>query len=388
MSRTLIIVHLMGVAMAVPVEWKGVFRTPDDGNPYVWGAQKKDGKYADPEMVLVAIPIAAEVKKGEEQAALTGADSNGTAAMALTCEKVQAGGKIVPAEDKCFTLVFDQAKDQSLFTIDATAANAGAIAFYAQHFPTEFESTEHYFKDRTGSDVEPVAQDPVPSGGHSHGTWADEFEGKCVCQAQANNWKLDCTNKQKITDAVTALNADAACKAKSPPAKCKPHYYVMQAHHDHCLHDQLRTGIEITLHDYEQFYDDCFIKRQYSASLKVCPAVDCTKAKAKALTDAVTTLKACPKTKEGCAEAGCSAAMKTVLMAHDTCPEDKLPNDLEVALHAYETPCEAQLCNSAPAAFDPYADPCSASVASSGFGIRETLLVTSWGLPLLGLIWF
>ena len=40
--------------------------------------------------------------------------------------------------------------------VDASTTNA--IAFFTEHFPTEFEATAHYLKDDTGVDVEPVAE--------------------------------------------------------------------------------------------------------------------------------------------------------------------------------------------------------------------------------------
>merc|ERR1719158_2747116 len=216
----------------------------------------------------------------------------------------------------------------------------------------------------------------------------------CVCQAKEKGWKLDCTQKAKISEAVANLEAKAACKAADPPADCVLNYHVMQAHHDHCLHDALPMGIEKTLHDYEHFYDDCFIKRQFNPALSVCPKVDCSDAKA--LTEAIATLQAGCATAAACADSTCSNAMKVVLTAHDVCPEDKLPNNLEVALHDHEEPCEAQLCNTAEAAFDPYADKCGdAATASktakapdgtastaSGFGSQVAFLVTTLALPL------
>merc|ERR1711904_412136 len=182
--------------------------------------------------------------------------------------------------------------------------------------------------------------------------------------------------------------AKAACKAENPPEGCEVNYYVMQAHHDHCLHDALPTGIEKALHDYEHFYDDCFVKRQFNPALKACPAEDCSDATK--MTSAIATLQAGCTTKQACADATCSAAIKTVLAVHDLCPEGKLPNNLEVALHDHEEPCEAQLCNTAPAAFDPYATKCGEEAeqaapdasAASGFGSQEAFLLTTLALPL------
>merc|ERR1712054_272177 len=101
--------------------------------------------------------------------------------------------------------------------------------------------------------------------------------------------------------AVDALAADNNCMKKDHPEACVPNYYVMQAHHDHCLHDSLPTGIEKALHDYEHFYDDCFVKRQFNAALSACPAVDCTDATA--MTKAIATLQAGCTTTQACADA-------------------------------------------------------------------------------------
>merc|ERR1719171_3456269 len=391
MSRTLIFALTLGMATAEEAyEWKGVFYTPE--NKYIWGAQKVSGKYVDPTMKLVAIPVA-----GATAEALAGASGMGTQSMGLQCESVNSGGTIIPMENKCYKLVFDQSSSQSLFNIDASAA--GAIAFFAEHLPTEFEATEHYLKDVSGVDIEPVAQEPDGGDGHAHSHGgAEAWKSQCVCKAQEHGWKLDCANKAAIEAAVGKLDAKAACKATGPPEDCTENYHIMQAHHDHCLHDQLPTGIEKKLHDYEHFYDDCFVKRQFNPNIGACPAVDCddqTK-----MTQAISTLQASCTTKQACADATCSAAIKVVLAVHDLCPEGKLPNNLEVALHDHEEPCEAQLCNTAPAAFDPYAETCGDAASgatteapaapttsrAAGVGSQEAFLVTTLALSLAVLL--
>jgi len=348
MIRALSFAFTLTIATAQMYEWKGIFYTPED--TYKWGAQKVSGAYVDPTMVLVAIPASEASAQ-----ALAAASGKGTEAMALSCEAVNSGGTITPAENKCYKLVFDQSSDQSMYTVNA--AGVTAIAFFGQHLPTEFEETEHYFKDTTGTDIEPVAQEPDGGHGHDHGHGGpDAWKSMCVCQAKQNDWKLDCTNKAKIEEAVSKLDADSSCAAEDPSGYCTMYYHVMQAHHDHCLHDSLPTGIEKKLHDYEEFYDDCFVKRQFDPDLSACPEVDCKDSTA--LTKAVATLQAGCQTATACADKTCGDAIKTVLAAHDWCPESDLPNNLEDALHDHEEACEAQLCNTAEAAFDPYADSC------------------------------
>merc|ERR1719392_355484 len=78
--------------------------------------------------------------------------------MEETCINVTSGGVITPALDTCYQLQFKQDWWQSLFTIDATGVDH--VAFFAEHFPTEFESDAHYLKDDHGDDIEPVAELP------------------------------------------------------------------------------------------------------------------------------------------------------------------------------------------------------------------------------------
>merc|ERR1719387_2505874 len=342
-------------------------------------------------MKLVAIPVA-----GATADALAAASGMGTQSMGLECESVNSGGTIVPMENKCYKLVFEQQSHQSLFTVDASSATA--IAFFAEHLPTEFEATEHYLKDVSGVDIEPVAQEPDGGDGHAHSHGgAEAWKSQCVCKAQEHGWKLDCANKAAIDAAVGKLDAKAACKATGPPEDCIENYHIMQAHHDHCLHDQLPTGIEKKLHDYEHFYDDCFVKRQFDSSLTKCPAVDCSDATA--MTKAIATLQAGCATAQACSDKTCADAIKIVLAVHDLCPESSLPNNLEVALHDHEEPCEAQLCNSADGPFDPYSENCGAAAtaatggdtpgataAAGGLGSQEAFLVATLALPLAVLL--
>jgi len=253
--------------------------------------------------------------------------------------------------------VFDNSVQESVFVVNATGASS--TAFFTEHFPTEFEETDHYFKDTSGVDIEPDAQDPKPEvDGHSHGHGGpgEDTMGLCVCQSQKYGWRLDCTKMDPIRAAVDYLEATPDCRTTTPGKLCEQNYFFMQAHHDHCLHHQLPTDIEKTLHDYEDYYTDCFVKRQYDPDLSNCPAVDCNNAQF--LSQAIQVVQGGCSTNVSCADSTCSAAIKTVLMSHDTCPEDKLPDNTEKALHDHEEPCAAQLCNSADAAFDPYDAKC------------------------------
>jgi zinc transporter ZupT len=132
-------------------EWAGIFETGE--NLYMWTAQKVEGAYADASMKLAALPTTVAT-----DAELHRLESEGIHALEETCVEVSAGGTIVPEMDKCYKLNFDQNMWQSLFMVDASAT--GAVAFFAEHVPTEFEATAHYLKDDHGDDIEPVAELP------------------------------------------------------------------------------------------------------------------------------------------------------------------------------------------------------------------------------------
>jgi len=74
-----------------------------------------------------------------------------------TCEEVEVGGTITPAEDKCYMLHFMEGSTlDSIFYL--ATANTAHVAVFTEHAPTEFERTEHFLKSTTGEDIEPLAQ--------------------------------------------------------------------------------------------------------------------------------------------------------------------------------------------------------------------------------------
>ena len=92
--------------------------------------------------------------------ALTTLRIDADAALEGTCAEVKPGGTI-KADGKCYKLMFQASTLDTTFTVDTK--DHKAVAFFTQHLPTEFERTEHYFKDVAGEDIEPVFQEPDPS---------------------------------------------------------------------------------------------------------------------------------------------------------------------------------------------------------------------------------
>merc|ERR1719265_3101233 len=191
-------------------------------------------------------------------------------------------------DDRCYKLIFDEGSRETTFKIDATGVED--ISFFAEHVPTEFEDGEaedgkHYLKDDDGEDIEPVAQLPEGDGHHHHGGEEDEHAGgegddpwmrNCVCQAAVQGWKLDCSTMAPVKAAVTYLNANLGdCHKENPTEECKKQFHILQSHHDHCLHNELAEDVEIHLHYFEKYYEDCQVNRQFDPNLPQCPPVEC-----------------------------------------------------------------------------------------------------------------
>ena len=143
-----------------PFEWAGIFETPEA--EYRWIAQAAGGEYVDPGMKFVAMPATAanadELSRLKEIAVrkMTASPAEGGYGQ---CEELAPGGEgtITPTADKCYKLMFFGNTLDSIFKVPT--AGVPAVAFFAQHVPTEFEDTEHYFKDMKGTDIEPSAED-------------------------------------------------------------------------------------------------------------------------------------------------------------------------------------------------------------------------------------
>ena len=112
--------------------------------------------YADPKMWLIIIPTVGgdansimDEMKDEELEETAEALSEGA------CPDTPAGTTLKPAAaGSCWMLVNDGASDESSWPVDTTGLNG--VAMFAQHVPTEFELTKHFYKDSTGEDIEPV----------------------------------------------------------------------------------------------------------------------------------------------------------------------------------------------------------------------------------------
>jgi len=135
-------------------EWAGVFDLSE--GTYQWSFAKVDGDYADPAMKMVILK-SDDIEASEELAEdLLGSKDS----------EVKRNNDKLVAQEKAYVLTFNEKKDSTTFKIEIK--KAGKYAFFTEHMPFEFEADEHFFKDISGDDVEPIAQVPEEGGDHHH----------------------------------------------------------------------------------------------------------------------------------------------------------------------------------------------------------------------------
>ena len=164
-------------------EWAGLFELK--AGTYNWSFSKVDGGYADPAMKMVIIETK-DIHDSEELAEKL--------LEAKTSDK-KSNGSVLTAKDISYTLNFDESKNVTSFKVEIK--KDGKYAFFTEHMPFEFEANEHFFKDKSGNDIEPIAQEPSEGGGHHHGhahahgefdvhIWLDPNNAKVIVKEVAN----------------------------------------------------------------------------------------------------------------------------------------------------------------------------------------------------------
>jgi zinc transporter ZupT len=153
-----------------PWEWAGIFTLP--AGHYTWSAEKSAaGAYADPQMKLVIVPVSS-------------ADDTGLHAVEGSAETLWNGvvpqalpGSDIETDSRAYSLVFDQHTWATFFVVHIDTP--GSYAFFAEHYPTEFETRFHYFKTEGGEDVEPAfvegASAPAPAATPARAEFDDDW---------------------------------------------------------------------------------------------------------------------------------------------------------------------------------------------------------------------
>ena len=194
-------------------------------------------------------------------------------------------------------------------------------------------------------------------------TRAEDDHDHELCQCIAG-LSIDCSTAMTTTQAaLDYLEANKnVCQTATNSAECKSNYYVMQAHHDHCAHDDIPHEVEHEIHDFESYYEECKIRRQYDSHLSNCPAVDCSNL---FTTDGdIVAEMGSYNCNTDCSSDECKIRYQKMLMYHDTCAENQLPTGLEKGMHDYEEKCENHLCNTASAAFTLDTSVCSSALSA------------------------
>ena len=127
-------------------EWAGVFEL--SAGTYNWTFAKVEGDYADPAMKMVILK-SGDIEASEEMAE--------TLMSSEKAESKKSGNKLVAGE-MAYALNFDASKNTTTFPVEISSG--GKFTFFTEHMPFEFEANEHFFKDASGNDVEPIAQEP------------------------------------------------------------------------------------------------------------------------------------------------------------------------------------------------------------------------------------
>ncbi len=135
-------------------EWAGTFDL--EKGSYKWSFAKVDGEYADPAMKMVILK-SGDIEESEELAK----------ELLESDDSIYKGDNdVLLASSKAISLNFDQGKESTVFNVEIK--KSGKYTFFTEHMPFEFEADEHFFKDVSNNDVEPIAQVPDEGDGHHH----------------------------------------------------------------------------------------------------------------------------------------------------------------------------------------------------------------------------
>ncbi|MDC0933824.1 zinc ABC transporter substrate-binding protein, partial [Arcobacteraceae bacterium] len=143
---------------SAPFEWAGLFSLKK--GIYTWSFSKLDSKYADEKMKMLIL----ETKHNDSE----GIESIEKNAISIfekdNSSDIRDLATLTPSST-LYNITFNEQKNMTKVTIDIK--KDGNYVFFTEHMPFEFEKDEHFFKDLSKNDVEPLASEPE-SDGHDH----------------------------------------------------------------------------------------------------------------------------------------------------------------------------------------------------------------------------
>lgn len=227
-------------------EWAGLFEL--EAGTFSWSFAKVDGDYADPAMkmvILSADDIEAVEETAEELLEAEASDS-------------KADGDALVAADMAYSLNFDEAKDMTVFTVNI--AEAGKYAFFTEHMPFEFEANEHFFKDASGADVEPIMQEPDMDHDHDHGHDHGSHAGHDHGEHDPHAWlspDIAGVWLNTIAGQLSAVDPENAGAYFANAAEAREEMEVLKSEVAAIL-EPVRGAQFIVFHDAYQYFEDAF----------------------------------------------------------------------------------------------------------------------------------
>ena len=148
-----------GQDSSVPFEWAGLFNLKKGS--YIWSFSKVNSKYADEKMKMLIL----STKENNSE----GIESIEEKAIAIFTEEKVISKKdlnLLTPSKNLYDITFDEQKEITKVTINI--AKDGNYVFFTEHMPFEFEKDEHFFKDLSNNDIEPLASEPDTGHAHHH----------------------------------------------------------------------------------------------------------------------------------------------------------------------------------------------------------------------------
>ncbi len=143
----------------LPFEWAGAFDLKK--GEYSWSFSKVDGKYADPAMKMLIVKAdkqSDDLIETYEHRAKDIFEKNKTS--------IAKDNDFLKTSNSFYKLNFNENKNKSTFKIKIE--KAGKYLFFTEHLPSEFEGSEHFFKDLKNNDIEAFDSHPKESEDEHH----------------------------------------------------------------------------------------------------------------------------------------------------------------------------------------------------------------------------
>ncbi|EJK77744.1 hypothetical protein THAOC_00405 [Thalassiosira oceanica] len=216
--------------------------------------------------------------------------------------------------------------------------------------------------DAVGSGFKPTLQPTNNATSNRH---------KCACEAEEMDFKIDCDDRQAMTDALDFINTNGCTEKGSCEAgtECEKNYLTVQSHYNLCPEENIPEAIEDGIHDFDESCLGCDILRAYTVGAPDCPAAVCTDTSGE---DAYVSLieKNCAS---DCSTDECKGLFLTLRVVHESCPNGVLTDAAERGLQDLEGLCKDVICNAGGKDDDPFT--CT-EVDKAGYDDRDDYRVT------------